>query len=173
VCAQGQPERDERQVVQLARRAGEDGQRAPSLTPAPREAEQAPAEEVAREVLLGDGRGPCFPALPQIVEIRDDEIAQQRFDADGGERAVESLLRGRLVEPLEGLRQGIAIESRLASPGETLGGGRRLEGEPSRLRGRKALRLERDGCRSPYRSSQARRSSGLTPTRRLSSPIRR
>ena len=69
------------------------------------------------------------------MEIRDDEIAQERFDADGGERAVESLLRGRLVEALEGLREGIAIEGHLAVPGGSLGGGSRLEGEPSRLRG--------------------------------------
>ena len=42
--------------MELARRAGEDGERAPALTPAARQAEQAPAEEVAREMLLGDAR---------------------------------------------------------------------------------------------------------------------
>ena len=55
------------------------------------------------------------------------------FDADGGKRAVESLLRGWLVEALEGPREGTGIEGHLAVPGGSLAGDSRLEGEPSRL----------------------------------------
>ncbi len=66
MVAQAEPEHDEAEIVLLAGHAGEEGARPGTAIPTPRKAEQAPAQDLGGEVLLGDGR---LAALPAIAEL--------------------------------------------------------------------------------------------------------
>ena len=62
--AQREPEHDQREVVQLAGRAGEHRAWPAPLIPAARQSEQPAAQQRRREVLLGDLAAPRAPAPP-------------------------------------------------------------------------------------------------------------
>ena len=71
VLAQGEPERDQGQVVLLARGACKERARAGTPIPAAREAEHTAAQEVAGEVFLRNRDLTALPALAQIAENRE------------------------------------------------------------------------------------------------------
>ena len=65
VVAQGEPERDQGQVMMLARRAREESAPPATSIPAARESEHPATQEVAREVLLRDRDLSPLPALTE------------------------------------------------------------------------------------------------------------
>jgi hypothetical protein len=137
--AQGEPERDEGEIVQLSRRTGEDRERAGALSPAPRETQETTAEEVAGEVLFSNAGAARLPAISELGEIGDHEVAQKRVETDRRERAVERLLGTRLIEALEStgeiasIRRGRAVRGGLL---RTL-----VSGQPGGLGSREPLVL--------------------------------
>ena len=144
-------------------------------------------------MLLGDRCFAALPALSELLEIREDHIGQHSLDCRFGEELVEHRLRPRLVEGVEGGgKLGRAVAGRRGDGATSSSAERAANAAASaaanplarcRCISRTRLRSsaeykrsppgERVGRRSPYRRSHARRSSGLTPERRLSSPIRR
>ena len=108
-----------------------------ALSPAARQAEQTPAHDVAREVLLGDARSARLPALAEVVQVRDEEITQERVEAQGRERPVERRLGRGLVEALERLREGARVQAPPGRPAGALGRSppRARAGPPRRRKG--------------------------------------
>ena len=78
------------------------------------EAKHAPAEEVAGEMLLRHAHRPCLPALAEVVEVGDQEIANEGLHAHCGESAVERLLCRGLVEAFQRLGERLAVETACA-----------------------------------------------------------
>src|SRR6185437_1248327 len=99
--AQREPEADQPQVVELAGRACEQRQRSAALTPVACQAQEAAADDVRREVLLGYGRLPGAPALSEVDEVAEHDLLKQCLEGEGGQRAVEHAVRRRLVEAVE------------------------------------------------------------------------
>ena len=99
--AHGEPEADQSEVVQLAGRAGEQGQRTAALTPVAGQAEQPAAEDVGREVLLGNARQSGAPAFSQVSEVVEHDLPEQRIERKHAQRPVECAVGGGLVEPVE------------------------------------------------------------------------
>jgi hypothetical protein len=69
--------------------AGEDSGWSDALPPAAREPEQAPAQHCGGEVLLRDRHFLSFPALAELVQVGDDDVAQERVDREPREQVVE------------------------------------------------------------------------------------
>src|SRR5581483_8894976 len=67
-AAEGEPEDHKREIVQLPRRAREERARPESLVPAARETEQPAAEQVRREVLLGDRDVALRPTVSELAQ---------------------------------------------------------------------------------------------------------
>ena len=65
-------------------------------------AEQAPAQEVAREVLLRDARVAALPPLAELMEVCEHE-AEDGLEAQPGQQAVEREVGSALVEGVESL----------------------------------------------------------------------
>ena len=82
-------------------------------TPAARQAEQSPAHDAGGEVLLCDRGVTAQPALSELAQIRQDDLAQQRVHGRHGEQPVEDRLRPRLVVPVE--RVGEIVPHRLGT----------------------------------------------------------
>ena len=61
--------------MELARRAGEHRRRTRAVAPAAREAEQPPAKDVARKVLLRNGYLAALPALAELMQIRKQDLS--------------------------------------------------------------------------------------------------
>ena len=74
--AQRERENDEAEVVLVARGCCEERVPAAPTTPAPAEPEQASAEEVAREVLLRHRDLAALPALTEVAEDGQDDLAE-------------------------------------------------------------------------------------------------
>ena len=96
-----QAEGDQPELVPLAREAREQCERAEAAAPAACEAEQPPAEDARREVLLRDRGVAARPALAEIVEVGEHDVGQERVECGDGQRVVEDGLRARLVEAVE------------------------------------------------------------------------
>ena len=60
-----------------------------------------PRSDARGEVLLRDRGLAALPALAELVQVRQDDLRQQRVDRRDGEQAVEHRLRARLVEAVE------------------------------------------------------------------------
>ena len=141
-------------------------------------------------MLLRDRHFVSFPALAELVEVGDDDVAQERVDREPREQVVEDGVGVGVVEALErggklvlGGRSGdllVVASCCLGGQDGGFGGGVAIgEVVLHRLHAcevvgeyRRSPPAERVGCSSPYRRSQARSNSGLMPERPLSSPIR-
>ena len=66
----------------LARCAGEDGDWPDASAPVACESEEAPAEQRGGEVLLRDRGFAAFPALAELMQVGNDDIAQERVDRE-------------------------------------------------------------------------------------------
>jgi hypothetical protein len=181
--------------MQLARWAGQQRARALAAVPPASKAEQAAAQDVAGEVLLPDRDLAALPALAELVQVGQHHLAEDGLDRQRREHAVEGSVRPGLVERVERRAQLArpALERRSAGVGHDvhLGLGEREARGLSRReaavemcahRGHALLVLggvETEaavgalGAQQPVAALHARSSSGLTPDRRLSSPIRR
>ena len=82
-------EQNEWEVVPFARGAGEQRDRPGPSAPASGHAEQAAAEEIAREVLVGDRQLAGRPAVAEPAQGRSDDLAEDGLRGEGRERAVE------------------------------------------------------------------------------------
>ena len=100
---ESQAEGEQPQVVKLSRRACEQCVRPHTGSPAAGEPEQPTADDVAREVLLGDGRLAAGPALAQLVEVRKNDVGEHGVEREGAEHAVERRVGARLREARQGL----------------------------------------------------------------------
>ena len=107
--------------MQFAGRAGEDRQRPTSLTPSTGKVRQAPAEQVAGKVLLGDVHLSALPALAQLVQIGQNDLPQDRFDGEVGEQPVEHSLCSRFVHVVQGLREDTSRVSQATPSFDGLG----------------------------------------------------
>ena len=88
--------------MELALGAGDQRPRARPAVLGLGEGHQAPANEVAREVLLGHRHLAAFPTLPELVEVRHEHVTpQDDIQSEGREQLVECSLRGTLVETVE------------------------------------------------------------------------
>ena len=103
----------------------------PSIPPAG-EPEQSAPDDVAGEVLLADRRLARLPPLAESVQVRQHDLAEQRFDGVDGEQAVELALCSTLVEPVEGRAEGGGVRVE-RWPGRG-GVRRRGHGQPRGLR---------------------------------------
>jgi hypothetical protein len=65
------------------------------------QAREAAADEVAGEVLGGDAGRPALPALAEVCEVGQDDIAQDGRQGQLGHEPVQDGLRGRLVEGVQ------------------------------------------------------------------------
>jgi hypothetical protein len=101
--AQREPEGEEPQVVLLAGRAGEDRHRSHALAPAAGEPEQAATQQRRGVVLLGDRHGSPLPLLAELVQVRHDDVAEERVDRQPCEQRVERRVRGGVVEAQKGV----------------------------------------------------------------------
>ena len=85
----------------FARHAGEDGARTLALAPALGQAEEASSEQVGGEVLLGDRDLAGLPPFPEPVQVRKDDLLQDRLDGVGGEEPVEGGVGSLLIQPVQ------------------------------------------------------------------------
>ena len=102
---QHDPEREERQVVQLARWAGQPRHRSVPAAPAPAEDGQPAPHHLGGEVLLGDGKRTPGPVLADAMHHGDEDVAEGVLDGHGREAAVEHPLGALLVEVAEGAHE--------------------------------------------------------------------
>ena len=138
--AQREPERDEAEVVVLARQAGEHGRGADPHAPAAGDAEQPATQDGGGEVLLGDRCVAACPALSELAQVGQHDFAQQRLQGGHGQEPVEDRLCPRLVEAVQRVgelfaqrRPGERRRRRfLADHGARRGGGRLGGGQPVR-----------------------------------------
>ena len=70
------PEDQQRQVVQLVGRAGDDRPWSVAIPPPAGQTRQASPDHVAGEVLLGDRDLAALPALAELAQVRHDDVAQ-------------------------------------------------------------------------------------------------
>ena len=90
--------------MELARRAGEHRCRTRAVAPSAREAEQSPAKNVARKVLLRDGYLAALPTLPSSCRWKQDVLGgRSRRGESRGSRS--SGVSTRFVESIEGRLQ--------------------------------------------------------------------
>ena len=85
----------------LARQAGEHGHRAHPQAPAASDAEQPAAQDARGEVLVRDRGLAALPACPELVQVGQDHLAEQRVDGHRGEHPVEDRLGARFVEVVQ------------------------------------------------------------------------
>ena len=104
--------------MQLPRCAGQHGARADPAVPPAREAEQPPAEELRREVLLRDRGVTALPAVTELAEDLHHGFVEHRVEAPVREQPVEGRVRAGVVEAVECLAQRVD---------------RLLRGDPARL----------------------------------------
>ncbi len=89
----------------LAGRAGEDRDRAATLSPAHGERQQPRADEVRGEMLLRDRRVATRPPRAEVLEERHHDLAQERVDRESGEELVERGLGRSVVEVVQARSQ--------------------------------------------------------------------
>ena len=99
--AQREPERDQPEVVLLAREAREQRARPIATTPAASQPEQPAPEDGRREVLLSHRDLATLPALAELVEIRENDLGQRRVEGRRADHGIEDGLGRRLVERFE------------------------------------------------------------------------
>ena len=97
----------------LSWQAREHRRRPEPETPAARQAEQSPAHDAGGEVLLCDRGVTAQPALTELAQVGQDDLAEQRVDGRHGEQPVEDRLRPRLVVAVE--RVGEIVPHRLGA----------------------------------------------------------
>jgi hypothetical protein len=100
-AAQGDAEGQQAEFVLFARYAGEDGARALALAPALGKAKQASSDEVGGEMFLGDRDLAGLPSFSEPVQVRKDDILQDRLDGVGSEEPVEGGVGRLLIQPVE------------------------------------------------------------------------
>ena len=150
--AEEQAEDDQRQVVELAGRAGEQHARAASLIPPAGQPEQSAPDDVAGEVLLADRRLARLPPLAESVQVRQHDLAEQRFDGVDGEQAVELALCSTLVEPVEGRAERAVASGSSGGPAEAASAGAATASRAASAADRPAARF---ACMRRTRSSSA------------------
>jgi hypothetical protein len=98
-AAQGYPKRQQPEFVLFAWYAGENGGRAPALAPALGKSEEASSNQVGGEVLLGDRDLAGRPPFPEPVQVRKDDLLQDRLDGVGSQELVKGGVGGLLIQP--------------------------------------------------------------------------
>ena len=73
----------------LTRHAREQGARTGASVPIAREPEQAPAQHLAGEVLVRDGRLAALPAISELPQVGEDDVAQHALDREARQQPVE------------------------------------------------------------------------------------
>ena len=124
--------------------------RALPALPATGQCEQARAEQVAGEVLQGDGGLAPLPALAELAQVGEHHARQDGLERERGDQAVEDCMRRVRVHGVQRLAQlsnpaldGIAL---LDAARGTLAGG----SQPSRLGGRQpAVEMRLHGPHAP------------------------
>ena len=116
VLADRETECDQAEIVALSRGAGEQGERAGARTPAAGEAEQPRAQQLGREVLLGDRDLPASPARAELRQRRQEEGRERGLEREPSQRLVDDRVRRGLVECLDRIQQQLhlAVEDRVA-----------------------------------------------------------
>lgn len=118
LLAQREREADQRQVVQLARRAGQDGARAAAIVPAAATPDEPGAQHPAGEVLLGDGDLAGAPSLAEVAQIREHDARDHRLEGEVLHDVVDRRVCAALVEALQrGTQLGDRIAVELGGPG--------------------------------------------------------
>ena len=119
--------------MQLVGRAGDDRPWALAFSPPAGQPRQAPPDHVAREVLLGDADLPSPPSLAELVQVRDDDVAQGRRQCEVRQQTVEHRLRSAFVEVVERTLQR-ACELVQVRADRSVGPGRDVRRRSDRLR---------------------------------------
>ena len=101
VAVQHDPEDQQRQVVQLVGRAGHDRPWPVAVPPPAGQTRQPSPDHVAREVLLGDRDLAPFPALTQLVQVRQHDVAERRRQREVRQQPIEYALRRGFVEVVQ------------------------------------------------------------------------
>src|SRR3954464_105623 len=89
VAVEREPEADQPDVVELAGRAREHGETASIAVPTLRNGEQAPADDVRREMLLRPRDLAALPLTADVAEARKDDELDRLGEAQVQEAAVE------------------------------------------------------------------------------------
>src|SRR4029079_1036514 len=99
--AQRDSEGEEAEIVLFPGGAREDCDRPDAPAPAACEPEEAPSKQCGGEVLLRDRHVAALPALAELVEIWNDDVAQERVDRQPREQLVEDGVDAAVVEACE------------------------------------------------------------------------
>lgn len=97
VRAEREPERQQADVVLFAGCAREQRERPRAAAPEAGQREQAPADQVAREVLLRNVERAALPAVADLDERWKDQVADRGLEPVGGQAVVEHRLDTVLV----------------------------------------------------------------------------
>jgi Tetratricopeptide repeat/NB-ARC domain len=143
-AVQGDAEDHQRQVVKLPWGAGQDGAGAVPVPPAPGQPSEPPADDVGGEVFLGDAGCSPLPALPELGEIRQHHVPEDRGQGEVGQELVQGCLCGRLIEGIQGLPEGAGQLTfrrwdAVSPGGPAVGPAVLSEHRPRRLGGRQAV----------------------------------
>src|SRR5581483_11878046 len=103
--AQGESESEEAEVVLFPGSAREDRERPDASSPAACEPEEAPTKQRGGEVLLRDRHLAALPTLAQLVQIRNDDVAEERVDRQPSEQRVEDGVGVAVVEACQRSRK--------------------------------------------------------------------
>ena len=116
--AQDEREREQGDVVHLARCTGEKSKRARSAAPEPGKRKQPAADEVAREVLLADLDLAPLPAVADLLQDGQHHVAQRFLQAECSKALVEDRVSGGLVVAADRRKQasGEVLEHALGRP---------------------------------------------------------
>ena len=111
-AVQDDPEDHRSQVVQLVRRAGDDGDRSAAGGPASGQAGEAAAQDLAGEVLLDERDLAALPPIALLLEVGHDDIAQDGSEGVLGDEPVEHVMPALLIEVVEaaGQERAVAVE---------------------------------------------------------------
>ena len=80
--SQDQAEREQADVMLLARGARQQRNRTAPAAPQASDGEETGSDQVAREVLLADPERPLLPLAPDLGERRKDELAKDGLKAE-------------------------------------------------------------------------------------------
>ena len=123
MLAEGEAEGDQREVVKLAGRTGEERPLSGAAIPAAGEPQEPSSEQVAREMLLRDRELAPLPEEAELAQGGEDRVAEDGLDGERGEEPVE-----------RGVRTDVVVGRQRSASDSTVGGlGPALERHPSRL----------------------------------------
>ena len=115
--------------MQVARRAGQQGERPDALAPPRREREQASTQEMRGEVLLRDRYLAARPAIADLPQNRLDRLTKHTLDRQAGEELVQQIVRPFAVECEQRRQQLLTALERYQRCAGRLRGGEAV-GEP-------------------------------------------